>query len=67
MTELTFDDAVEYLQTTDYGKILIAELTSRREACLAALSGAADDKQLWQLVGQIDAFDTLATQLAEGA
>ena len=67
MTQLTFDDAVEYLQTTDYGKILITELTSRREACLARLSEAADDKQLWQLVGQIDALDTLVTQLAEGA
>ena len=40
MDPQTFEGALEYLRTTDYAKIIVKELASRREAVLTGMGEA---------------------------
>jgi len=59
----SFEETVDYLKKTLYSRPLVKELTERREAAFAAMSGADKDCELWKLVGRIEALDDLASTL----
>ena len=59
----SFEETVAYLKTTLYARPLVKELTERREAAFAAMSGAEKDCELWKLVGRIEALDDLVMQI----
>jgi uncharacterized protein (DUF2132 family) len=59
----SFEETVDYLKKTLYARPLVKELTERREAAFASMSGAEKDAELWKLVGRIEALDDLAALL----
>lgn len=69
MTKITddpsFEDAVKYLRTTVYNRTLIKELTLRRETALGELSSAETERDVFKVVGRIDAFEELVSSLRD--
>tara|TARA_R100000808_G_C2148207_1_gene156317 strand:+ start:2383 stop:2595 length:213 start_codon:yes stop_codon:yes gene_type:complete len=69
MTKITddpsFEDAVKYLRTTVYNRTLIKELTLRRETALGELSRAETERDVFKVVGRIDAFEELISSLRD--
>tara|TARA_Y100000401_G_C8316933_1_gene223035 strand:- start:1192 stop:1404 length:213 start_codon:yes stop_codon:yes gene_type:complete len=69
MTKITddpsFEDAVKYLRTTVYNRTLIKELTLRRETALGELSSAETERDVFKVVGRIDAFEELISSLRD--
>ena len=69
MTKITddpsFEDAVKYLRTTVYNRTLIKELTLRRETALGELSSAETERDVFKVLGRIDAFEELISSLRD--
>ena len=69
MTKITddpsFEDAVKYLRTTVYNRTLLKELTLRRETALGELSSAETERDVFKVVGRIDAFEELISSLRD--
>ena len=63
MDQQTFEGALEYLRTTDYAKIIVKELASRREAVLTGMGEAENEREVWKAVGRIDALDGRAHEI----
>ena len=59
----SFEETVDYLKKTLYARPLVKELTERREAGFAAMSNAESERDLWKIVGRIEALDDLAALL----
>ena len=66
MDDQPCEGALEYLRQTDFAKIIAEELRSRREAVLAGMGEAEDEREIWKGVGRIDALDTLVTEFLGG-
>ena len=55
----SFEDSIEYLRQTVYAQVLADEFRERRESALRQLSTAADEREVWKIVGRVEEMDSL--------